>query len=97
MIRGCSGPVYTSLILFQDRRIANQTSLLVKLTGNASMTIEGTFYLPEAAFEYAGNGAGEVLNAQVICETFKISGGGSLTITYDPDDALLLSGIGLVE
>ena len=96
-IRGYSGPVYTSLILFQDRRLTNQTNLPVKLTGNASMTIEGTFYLPEAAFEYAGNGTGEVLNAQVICETFKVSGGGTLTVTYDPDKALQLSGIGLVE
>ena len=30
MIRDYSGPVYTSLILFQDRRIANQTNLPVK-------------------------------------------------------------------
>jgi hypothetical protein len=37
------------------------------------------------------------LNAQVICETFKVSGGGSLTVTYDPDEALSFSGIGLVE
>lgn len=96
-IRGYSGPVYTTLILFQDRRIGNQTPLPVKLSGNANLQVEGTFYLPEAAFEYTGNGSGEVLNAQVICETFKISGGGSLSIVYDPATALQLSGIGLVE
>ena len=96
-LRGYSGPVYTSLIVFQDRRPAQQTNLPVKLTGNAGMTLEGTLYLPQTAFEYAGNGTGEVLNAQVICETFKVSGGGSLAITYDPDDALKLSGAGLVE
>lgn len=94
-MRGYPGPVYTSLILYQDRRPISQPP--VKLTGNASMTIQGTFYLPEAAFEFAGGSASYVLNAQVICETFKVSGGGSLTVTYDPDDALQLSGIGLVQ
>jgi hypothetical protein len=96
-LRGYSGPVYTSLIVFQDRRPANQTAMPFSLEGQAGVTLQGTVYLPEAAFEYSGNGTGEVLHAQVIAETFKVSGGGSLSITYDPDDALKLSGAGLVE
>jgi hypothetical protein len=95
--RGYSGKVYTSLILFQDRRVANQTNTSVKLAGNAGMSVEGTFYLPKTLFDYTGNGSGEVLNAQVIAQEFKVSGGGSLTITYDPDTALTFSGTGLVE
>jgi hypothetical protein len=96
-LRGYSGPVYTTLIVFQDRRPAQQTNLPFSLEGSAAVTLEGTIYLPETAFEYSGNGSGEVLHAQVIAETFKVSGGGSLSITYDPDDALKLSGAGLVE
>jgi hypothetical protein len=96
-LRGYAGPVYTTLILFQDRRIADQTSIPVKLSGNANLSVEGTFYLPKGLFDYAGNGSGEVLHAQVICQEFKVSGGGSLAITYTPDDALKVSGTGLVE
>jgi hypothetical protein len=94
-LRGYSGVVYTSLVLFQDRNASSQPP--VKLTGNANMTIEGTFYLPNAQFAFNGNGASTVVNAQVICDTFDIGGSGNLTVTWDPDTALQLHAMGLVQ
>jgi Flp pilus assembly protein TadG len=94
-LRGYSGAVYTTLLVFQDRDASSQPAL--KLTGSAQMTIEGTLYLPKAHFAFNGNGASTVLHAQVICDTFDIGGGGSLTVTWDPDHALQLHAMGLVE
>ena len=69
----------------------------MKLTGNSNMGLHGTIYLPKADFEFEGNGAGDILNAQVICWTFDVGGNGSVDITYNPDDAIQLAGIGLVQ
>ena len=95
LMHGYTGPTYTTLIVFQERHASSQPP--VKLTGNSTMTIEGTFYLPEAGFEFQGNGQSTVLKAQIICETFDIQGNGNLTVTYDPDDGLLLDLVGLVQ
>ncbi len=94
-LRGYDGPVYEHLLVYQDRDASSQPAL--KLSGNTAMTLSGTIYLPKADFDYAGNSAGEVLGAQVICDTFKVSGNGGLSITYDPDDAVQLNGTGLVQ
>ena len=94
-MRGYHGATYEPLLIYQDRDASNQPAL--KLEGNTAMTLSGAIYLPEANFDYAGNSAGEVLGAQVICDTFKISGNGGLTITYDPDEAIQQSGTGLVQ
>ncbi len=40
---------------------------------------------------------GLVFGAQVICDTFKVSGNGGLTVSYDPDGAVQLRGTGLVQ
>jgi hypothetical protein len=94
-MRGYRDAVYKPLLFFQDRDASSQPAL--KLAGNTLMSLSGVIYLPEANFDYAGNSAGEVLGAQVICDTFKISGNGGLTITYDPDEAVQQSGTGLVQ
>ena len=92
---GYPGRVWTSLVFFQDRDASSQPPL--KLTGNSTMTISGTIYLPGAAFEFEGNGGSYVLNAQVICKTFEVGGNGDVTVTYTPGDALRLSATGLVQ
>jgi len=86
---------YAGLLMFQDRAATSQPP--VKITGHGNMTLQGTIYLPKADFDYGGNGAGEVLNAQVIADEFKVNGNGSLTVTYDPGDIVKLRGIGLVQ
>ncbi len=94
-LRGYHGATYEPLLFYQDRNASSQPAL--KLEGNTAMSLTGAIYLPKADFDYAGNSAGEVLGAQVICDTFKISGNGGLTITYDPDEAIQQSGTGLVQ
>lgn len=94
-LRGYTGPTYAPMVIWQDRNASAQPAL--SMQGNTAMTIQGTIYLPKADFSYTGNGAGEVLEAQVICDEFTVAGNGSLTIAYDPDDALKVSGIGLVQ
>lgn len=94
-LHGYTGPVYTTLIVFQDRDASSQPA--VKLTGNSMMSIEGTFYLPEAQFAFDGNGTTTILQAQVICESFDIQGNGDLQVIYQPDEGLLLNLVGLVQ
>ena len=94
-IHGYTGLIYTTLVVFQDREASAQPT--VKLSGNSTMMVEGTFYLPKAGFEFEGNGGSFVLKAQIICETFDVKGNGSLTVTYVPGDGLLLSLVGLVQ
>ena len=86
---------YDGLLLYQDRNASSQPAM--SIAGNAAMTISGTVYLPKADFNYSGNGAGEVLSAQVICDEFAVSGNGGLTVTYDPEDVLKLRDVGLVQ
>jgi hypothetical protein len=97
-LRGYSGPIYTSLVVFQDREASSQPEMA--LEGQTAMELEGTIYLPEARFKFTGTPSGTatyVLNAQVIAETFLVGGGGQLKLTYDPATALPFSRIGLVE
>lgn len=94
-MHGYEGPVYTGLLFVQDRDASGQPAL--KLTGNSGAGLNGTIYLPEADFEFQGNGTGTVLNAQIIAWTFDVGGNGDLTVTYDPDEAIQLRGVGLVQ
>lgn len=94
-MRGYRGAVWEHMLVFQDRSASSQPAF--SMEGNTGMDLAGTIYLPKAAFDYRGNSAGEVLGAQVICDTFKVSGNGDLTISYDPDEVAELTGIGLVQ
>lgn len=89
------GPTYTNMLMFQARSASSQPT--VKISGNSTMALHGTIYLPKADFEYTGNGVGEILNAQVICDEFKVTGGGSLQVDYDPNEAVKVRGVGLVQ
>ncbi len=94
-LTGYTGPTYTHMLLWQDRNASLQPA--VAITGNSSMTLNGTIYIPKADFKYTGNGGGEVLDAQVICDEFVVGGNGTLTIAYDPDEAVKIGGVGLVQ
>jgi hypothetical protein len=94
-LRGYDGAVWHKMLIYQDRDASSQPA--VKLTGNTLMTLSGTIYLPKADFDYAGNSVGEIVGAQIICDTFKVAGNGGLSITYDPDETVNLSGTGLVQ
>lgn len=86
---------FKNLLLFQDPNASAQPA--VSMEGHSSQTFVGTIYLPEANFSYSGNGAGEVLQTQIICDTFDVNGNGSLDIAYDPNAVYQFKGIGLVQ
>jgi hypothetical protein len=86
---------YKNLLLFQDPNASSQPTISAE--GHSSQTLDGTLYLPEALFKYSGNGSGEVLNTQIVCDQFEVKGGGNLTINYDPTGVYQFQGIGLVQ
>jgi hypothetical protein len=86
---------FKNLLLFQDPNASAQPA--VSAEGHSSQTLVGTIYIPEAEFKYSGNGTGEVLNAQIICDTFDVTGGGELSINYDGSQVFQFKGIGLVQ
>jgi hypothetical protein len=94
-MRGYTGKTYTGMVIWQDRKASSQPPM--SMEGNSTTTLKGAIYLPKADFKYTGNGGGNVLDAQVICDEFDVGGNGNLTVTYDPDDAIKIGGAGLVQ
>lgn len=86
---------FKNLLIFQDPTASSQPA--VSAEGRSSQTLAGTIYIPEALLKYSGNGAGEVLNTQIIADQFDVKGGGLLDINYDPSSVYQFSGIGLVQ
>jgi hypothetical protein len=86
-----SGP-YTGLLLFQDRT----SNADMKVTGNGSFDITGTFYAAGANVKIEGNGDVSV-GSQYISNQLDIGGNGSLNITYNAKQVARTRSIGLVE
>jgi Flp pilus assembly protein TadG len=86
---------FKNLLLFQDANASNQPPL--SMEGHSSQTLVGTIYIPEADLVYTGTSTGEVLNTQIICDEFKVSGGGQLSINYDASAVYQFKGVGLVQ
>jgi hypothetical protein len=86
---------FKNLLLFQDPNASSQPAISAE--GHASQSLIGTIYVPDANFKYSGNGTGEVLNTQIVCDTFEVKGGGDLSINYSAPDVYQFNGIGLVQ
>lgn len=86
---------FKNLLLFQDPNASNQPP--VSMEGHSAQTLVGTIYIPEANFKYTGTANGEVLNTQIICDTFEVKGGGELSINYNAAEVYQFKGIGLVQ
>lgn len=86
---------FRNLLLFQDPNASGQPPL--SMEGHSSQTLSGTIYLPEAEFAYHGNGEGVALQAQIIADTFTVTGNGVLDINYDASAVYQFKGIGLVQ
>jgi hypothetical protein len=86
---------FKNMLMFQDPDASAQPTL--SMEGHSSQTMAGTIYLPEADFSYSGNGTGEVLETQVICDEFAVSGNGQLDINYVAGSVYQFQGIGLVQ
>lgn len=92
---GYTGANFTGMLLWQDRKASAQPA--VSIEGSSTMKLKGTIYIPKADFKFTGNGGSEVLDAQVVCDEFDIGGNGNVLISYDPNDAIKISGVGLVQ
>lgn len=94
-LKGYAEAPYAGMLLWQNRNATAQPDL--KISGSSTMILSGTIYVPKANFVFTGNGGTEVLDSQVICNQFDMGGNGNVSITYDPNNAIKLSAIGLVQ
>ena len=58
----------------------------VEITGNNGSTFTGTVLAPTSSVDLIGNGSALELHTQIIGYNTRISGSGTIDITYDPDD-----------
>jgi len=73
---------YKGLVLYMDR---NNTSG-VNISGSGAVTtISGTFYAPASHVKLTGSTGYTVMDAQIICDTFKITGSGNIKVRFDED------------
>ncbi|MBU2610485.1 MAG: Tad domain-containing protein [Chloroflexi bacterium] len=76
-----SGP-YKGMVLFMDRENTEE----VDIAGSGSISsVSGTFYAPASQVELSGSGGYTVMDAQIICDTFKITGSGNIRVRFDED------------
>jgi Flp pilus assembly protein TadG len=94
-LKGYTLAPYAGMLLWQDRNASAQPAMAIQ--GSTTMVLSGTIYLPKADFVFTGNGGTEILDAQVICDEFEMGGNGDVTVTYDPNHAVKINGIGLVQ
>jgi PKD repeat protein len=79
---------YNHFVIFQDPASANP----VQITGQASLTVKGIVYAPNALFKVDGNGTATVstdtnpTGGIVVALDAMITGNGALTINADPPD-----------
>ena len=87
--------VYPGLLFFQDRFLTSQPEFYINGDFGTSELV-GTVYSPGGNVRINGT-ADDSVAAQVISYTFKITGSGNFTVTYNPDDLFQLSAAGLVQ
>ncbi|MCI0358783.1 MAG: pilus assembly protein TadG-related protein [Planctomycetaceae bacterium] len=84
--------IYTGLTLFQDRESTNEMSV----QGGGLMDITGTFYCANGTLAIGGGGSGRI-GSQYISRFLAIKGNGTLTIDYNPTQAIPVRILHLVE
>jgi hypothetical protein len=87
---------------FEDLALWTETSGGNSISGsNASMTLKGIFFTPNANyFDVNAGGAGITADAQFITRKLNVQGGGTLTMTADPNNSVpykIFSGFDLVR
>lgn len=95
---------WRGILLWQDGSAANPTAT-VKLGGQASTVLAGTIYAPRAEVQIAGGTSTTgctgstlgCLSIQIISWRWKITGGGTVEMPYDPAEIYQFPQRGLVE
>jgi hypothetical protein len=82
-----------NLLVFVDRNLTAN----IRFNGDAGkLELNGTIYNPKGDVQING-GADDTVSAQIISYTFHITGNGGFTVTYNADEIVQLSGVGLVH
>jgi hypothetical protein len=84
--------IYKGLTLFQDRESTNEMSV----QGGGYMDIAGTFYCANGTLGIGGGGSGQI-GSQYISRYLEIKGNGTLRIDYNPQQAIPVRILHLVE
>jgi len=84
--------IYKGLTLFQDRESTNEMSV----QGGGLMDITGTFYCANGTLGIGGGGSGKI-GSQYISRYLEIKGNGGLRIDYNPQLAIPVRILQLVE
>lgn len=87
--------IYPGLLFFQDRKLFPQPDFVVN--GDTGVVeLFGTIYAPKAGVVINGT-PDDTIAAQVVANTFKITGNGGFTVTYESEGFIYIKGAGLVE
>ncbi len=80
---------------FEDLALWSESSSAHAIGGQANLDLEGVFFMPNAQFLFAGQGAQYQLNAQFISLRLDMSGQGTLAMEPDPERVVLIPLFGL--
>jgi hypothetical protein len=87
-----SGP-YQGLTFWQP----SSSNVTGTISGGAGSSITGTFYFPGAQLNVSGNGSNFNIGSQYISKDLNISGGGAMTVQWNPITVARRRMIALVE
>jgi hypothetical protein len=77
---------------FEDLAFWSESSAQHLMGGQANLTVEGVFFMPNAnPFTFSGQGGESQTRAQFITRRLEVSGQGSLILAPDPDRAVLVT------
>ena len=78
----------------EDLALWSESSGLYRMAGSGALSVSGVFMGPNATpFTVGGGGSQTLTNAQYIARTFSVTGGGTLTMSVDPKNAVTIPAI----
>ena len=78
----------------EDLALWSESFGLYRMAGSGSLSVSGVFMAPNAMpFTVGGGGSQTLTNAQYIARTFSVTGGGTLSLTVDPRNAVTIPSI----
>ena len=75
---------------FEDLALWSESSSTHSIGGQANLTLDGVFFMPNAQFNFTGQGQQYQVNAQFISLRLDMSGQGILRMQPDPDRVVLI-------
>lgn len=78
----------------EDLALWSESAGLYKFSGGGGMNTVGVYMVPNGSPVNVGGGSSQTLvNAQYIARTFSVSGGGTLSMTTDPQNAVTIPAV----